>query len=169
MRITIRMRRSFSQTHLKSNCYEVFIKASVFCLSLIGTATTSLSQGILSGRILSAKGELLAGVSITISGSTEGASSDSCGVYRIALPKKKNLLVFSAIGFQKKQTWIDSPGQLDVILSPNSQELSEVVVTSGLVTSIKRSNSFGLLDCQFAKSLAEIKTGGWYMYLPFEG
>ncbi|MBN8853732.1 MAG: carboxypeptidase-like regulatory domain-containing protein [Sphingobacteriales bacterium] len=67
---------------------------------------------------MSAKGELLAGVSITISGSTEGASSDSSGVYRIALPKKKNLLVFSAIGFQKKQTWIDSPGQLDVILSP---------------------------------------------------
>ena len=111
------------------------------CLLLLTSSTGAFSQSILSGKVTSSKGESLAGVSITIAGTSNGTTSDSTGMYRLRLSSKENSLTFSLIGYKNKQIKAGDQSRLDVVLEAASQDLSEIVVTTGLATGIKKSNS----------------------------
>ena len=123
-----------AKNRLKSNWIAV-------CLILLFSSTATFGQSTLAGKITSTKGEILPGVSIRVSGTNSGTISDSIGNYRIKLTGKEDLIFFSLIGFQSQQIKISSHSRLDIVLLPTSLSLSEVVITSGLATSVKRRNA----------------------------
>jgi len=103
--------------------------------------SNAFGQSIISGRITSSKGELLSGVNVRINGTTNGTTTDTAGMYHLKLTGKDNLLIFTYIGYKSQQMKVGTSKKIDVILEPDGQALSEVVITSGLATNVKRSNA----------------------------
>ena len=80
------------------------------------------------GKVSDEKGEGLPGVSVSVKGTNKGTSTDATGNYSIDATKGE-ILVFSSIGFQKKEVKIGGESILDVSLQVDNQTLTEVVVT----------------------------------------
>lgn len=81
-----------------------------------------------SGKVLDEKGTGLPGVSVVVKGTTQGATTDGEGSYRISAPNAKATLVFSFVGYQKQEVVIGNQTTLSITLVPDDQTLSEVVV-----------------------------------------
>ena len=83
---------------------------------------------IVSGKVTDEKGDGMPGVSVIVKGSTQGATTDSEGGYRISAPDSRATLVFSFVGYQKQEVVIGNRTGLNISLIPDDQTLSEVVV-----------------------------------------
>ena len=82
----------------------------------------------ISGKVTDEKGDLLAGVSVIVKGTTQGTTTDGTGSFRIAVPDTRATLVFSFVGYAKKEVVVGSQTSLAVALTPDDQTLNEVVV-----------------------------------------
>ncbi|MBC3541060.1 SusC/RagA family TonB-linked outer membrane protein [Rufibacter sediminis] len=81
------------------------------------------------GKVTSRDGnEALPGVSVSVKGTTTGTSTDAQGEYSITVPTDEAVLVFSYIGFVTREIQVKNQTDVSVVLSSNSQELSQVVV-----------------------------------------
>lgn len=75
-------------------------------------------------------GERLPGVSILLKGTSTGSISDTEGNYSLRVPDNvKSTLVFSFIGYKKEEIELTGQSVLDVGLSVDMNQLSELVVT----------------------------------------
>ena len=81
-----------------------------------------------SGKVTDEKGEGLPGVSVVVKGTTQGATTDGTGSFRIAVPDTRSTLVFSFVGYGSKEIVVGSQTTLTVALTPDDQTLNEVVV-----------------------------------------
>ncbi|MBL4674946.1 MAG: SusC/RagA family TonB-linked outer membrane protein [Mucilaginibacter sp.] len=72
----------------------------------------------------------LPGVSVTVSGTTNGTQTNASGKYTISVPASAKSLTFSFIGFQAHTAAIGSSSSVNVALVSGTNELNEVVVTS---------------------------------------
>ncbi|HYG19336.1 MAG TPA: SusC/RagA family TonB-linked outer membrane protein, partial [Ohtaekwangia sp.] len=70
----------------------------------------------------------LPGVNIIIKGTTNGATSDAEGNYSINVPDGEAVLVFTFIGYERHEVTVGNQEVIDVSLSPDIQQLSEIVV-----------------------------------------
>ncbi|GHT30097.1 TonB-dependent receptor [Bacteroidia bacterium] len=77
-------------------------------------------------------GEDLIGAEVVIDGTRTGTVSNAYGFYSISLPKGKYTLVFSYIGYRKKEMSFELSAdlKLNVNLESDAQELSEVVISA---------------------------------------
>ncbi len=101
----------------------------------------------ISGKVTSMEGEALPGVNIIVKGTTAGTVTDVNGSYRIAVPDQDAVLVFSYVGYLSEEVAVNDQSVIDVVLAPNLESLSEVVVIgygtakksdlTGAVTSVK--------------------------------
>src|SRR5690554_3867795 len=83
-----------------------------------------------SGKVVSAEdGAGLPGVNVVLQGTTIGTVTDIDGNYTLDAPSN-GTLVFSFIGFTTQQVAISNRSVVDVQLSSDIQQLSEVVVTA---------------------------------------
>lgn len=85
-----------------------------------------------SGRVTSADdGSPLPGVNVILKGTSNGTATDADGNYRLSgIPTSGGSLVFSFIGLQTTEVPIGDRTTVDVTLSLDVQQLSEVVVTA---------------------------------------
>jgi len=83
----------------------------------------------LKGFVRDASGQPLIGVSVSVKGTSTGVQTDVNGKFAITV-NTGDVLVFSYIGYLKKEITIVTPAELTVELDENSKELSEVVVTA---------------------------------------
>lgn len=85
-----------------------------------------------SGRVTSADdGSPLPGVNVLLKGTTNGTATDADGNFRLSgVPASGGALVFSFIGLQTTEVPIGDRTTVDVALSLDVQQLSEVVVTA---------------------------------------
>lgn len=85
-----------------------------------------------SGRVTSADdGSPLPGVNVILKGTSNGTATDADGNYRLSgIPASGGSLVFSFIGLQTTEVPIGDRTTVDVTLSLDVQQLSEVVVTA---------------------------------------
>ena len=94
---------------------------------------------MVTGKITDARdGTALPGVSVALKGSTKGTTTDASGQFKVNAPANGTLTV-SFVGYSSQEVKIGSRSEVNVTLSENVNQLSEVVVT-GLATSVKRSN-----------------------------
>lgn len=84
-----------------------------------------------SGRITSTEdGSPLPGVNVVIKGTTNGTVTDVDGNYKLNVPAGGGALIFSFIGLQTQEVTIGDRNVVDVSLSLDVTQLSEVVVTA---------------------------------------
>lgn len=108
----------------------LLIFAIVLCLS-----QQVMAQGrTVSGRVTEqATGQGLPGVSVAVKGTTTGANTDADGNYTLTIPPNIDqaniVLVIRYVGMSTQEIPLGDRSTVDVALSPDTRQLSEVVVT----------------------------------------
>lgn len=98
---------------------------------LVITASAWAQSRTVSGRVVSEEEpEGLIGVNVLVKGTTVGAVTDLDGSYVVQLPEGATTLVFSYIGYISKEEEIGNRSTINVTLSPDAQNLEEVVITA---------------------------------------
>ena len=102
---------------------------------LMFTAAVVQGQFIISGKVRDNKGRPVAGASVSIKESYDGATSDSLGSYMFKTTDTgEKILAASSIGYkitEQKVILTGSPIQADIILKEEPNELKAVVITAG--------------------------------------
>ena len=100
-------------------------------LALLWIGLNANAQGLMiSGTVTDASsGNVLPGVSVLLKGSSTGTSTDQVGKYRISVPNKDAIVVFSFLGYKSKEVKVGKKQQVNVALEVDTRELSEVVVS----------------------------------------
>ena len=94
---------------------------------------------VLTGKVASANGAGIQGVTIQEKGARNFTTSDAEGHYSIRLSKPGSVLVFSFVGFTPREVPAGDGASLDVTLTENDKQLNEVVVTAlGIRKEVKR-------------------------------
>ncbi len=81
-----------------------------------------------SGKVTASEEGALPGVNILVKGSTIGTVTDVDGNYRISVPGENSILVFSSIGYTTEEVTVGNQSAVNVVMLPDIQSLSEVVV-----------------------------------------
>lgn len=100
---------------------------SFFLLFLLLISNNSQAQTVISGKVTDSDNIELIGVSVQIKGTSQGASTDSKGLYKISAPAKSTL-VFSYVGFEPKEVIVGNQTIINIELENSDKSLSEVVV-----------------------------------------
>lgn len=103
-------------------------KICVFLILMLLTGIVSAQELRVKGTVKSSEDNLgIPGVSVLVKGTATGTSTDIDGRYELYVPAG-GVLVFSFIGMTSEERTVTVAGELDVVLKPSAQELSEVVV-----------------------------------------
>jgi len=99
---------------------------TVFCFAMLAAA----QQRTVTGTILDSKDlQPLAGVTVTLKGSSSSVVSSELGQFSISVPAAESILVFSSVGFTTQEAVLTaSTSSLDITLQRTDSELGEVVV-----------------------------------------
>ena len=97
-------------------------------------AQTSAS---ISGMVKDSKGEGLPGVSVRVKNTNMVVQTSGNGAYRITVPNRQAVLVFSYIGFLPLERSVANTTEINITLREDAQSLEDVVVV-GYVTQEKR-------------------------------
>lgn len=87
-----------------------------------------LADTEIAGKVTDEQGAGLPGVNVVVKGTTRGATTDSEGRYRIQVSGPNAVLVFSSVGYIRKEVTVGSQTSLNVSLTIDDQLLNEVVV-----------------------------------------
>lgn len=90
---------------------------------------TGTTNNSVSGVVLDAEREPIAGASVLIPGSTVGTSTDVQGRYSLTIPNGARELQFNFIGFES-QTRPITGSTLNVVMKPSTTRLEDVVVVA---------------------------------------
>ncbi|MBL0742675.1 SusC/RagA family TonB-linked outer membrane protein [Chryseolinea lacunae] len=110
------------------------------CL-LGATLCARAQERVVSGKVSSLEdGSALPGVNVVLKGTSFGTVTNSDGAYRLSIPSADagGTLVFSFIGLQTQEMTLGDRAVIDVQLSADVTQLSEVVVTGVGVATDKR-------------------------------
>jgi TonB-linked SusC/RagA family outer membrane protein len=107
-------------------------KFLLLCSAVVFALSSAWAQErTVSGKVTSTEdGSALPGVNVVIKGTTTGTVTDADGNYRLSVPPDGGALVFSFIGLQSAEIAIGDRSVVDVSLSLDVLQLSEVVVTA---------------------------------------
>jgi TonB-dependent starch-binding outer membrane protein SusC len=107
--------------------------------ALILLSATSYAQDrAVSGKVTSQEdGSPLPGVNVVVKGTSTGTVTDNDGGYTINISSNDNVLVFSFIGLVTQEVMVGAKSVVDVSMSNDIKQLSEVVVV-GYGTQLKQ-------------------------------
>ena len=106
-------------------------KLLLTCFALAFVFYALAQERTVSGRVSSVEdGSPLPGVNVVLKGTTNGTATDSDGNYKLILPSGDAVLTFSFIGLQSVEVPVGERTVVDVQMSLDIQQLSEVVVTA---------------------------------------
>jgi|WetSurMetagenome_2_1015567.scaffolds.fasta_scaffold00463_12 TonB-dependent starch-binding outer membrane protein SusC len=94
------------------------------CIGLMAHAQARIIQGQVSDN----KGELLAGASVSVPGTTIGAFTDADGKYSLNVPQGTTTLQFSMIGYKPVTETIGERTTVNVVMEEQTTNLDEIVV-----------------------------------------
>ncbi len=94
-------------------------------------------------------GTPIPGVNVIVKGSTIGTVTDINGYYRINIPDHKGTtLTFSFIGLATEEVLVGSKSVIDMVMTADIRQLSEVVVTAVGIESDKKSLGYSIQTVQ---------------------
>ncbi|GAB3929034.1 TonB-dependent receptor [Larkinella terrae] len=117
------------------------------------SALVQPAEETITGTIADEKGEGLPGVSIIVKGTQRGTTTDGNGQFRIQVPDKSAVLVFSYVGYLTQEIPVGTKTVLNVTLVTDEKTLSEIVVV-GYGTQKKRDLT-GAISSISSKDIAE--------------
>src|SRR5215210_3717531 len=103
-----------------------------FCLALFSiliTFAANAQQRRVTGRVLGADRNPVAGASITVNGTTTGTQTDAAGSFTLSVPGGKNALTISSVGFETQNVTIPASNRIAATLRAATSNLNEIVVT----------------------------------------
>lgn len=104
---------------------------SIVVVLLSSSQVMAQKVRVVTGHVYDPGKEALVGVTVAVKGSTSGgAITDENGRYMILVPNESGtVIVFSSIGFEKKEVAVGDKKVIDVTMTEKSAYLDEVVVT----------------------------------------
>ena len=91
----------------------------------------SAQQRVITGKVISEEDGLgLPGATVLVKGTTVGTTTDLDGNYSISVPSGSDVLVFSFVGLATQEEQIGNRTVVNVTLTTDASQLSEVVVTA---------------------------------------
>lgn len=121
------------------------------CVMLAFSLFVHAQSQTVSGEVVSAAGESLAGVSVVLKGTSTGTVTDANGKYSLSVPKGNAILVFSYTGYVSQTVNVKGKTVVSVSLESDSRQLSEVVVTSLGIKKERRSLGYSIQEVDGAK------------------
>jgi iron complex outermembrane recepter protein len=114
----------------------------------------------ITGKVTDEKGAGLVGVSVTVKGTNKGTTTDAQGIYGIEADENSTL-VFSYIGFSKKEIKAGSQSTINVSLKEDASSLEEVVVTGvfDARTRLEASSAISILKTKDIERVAATSAG----------
>jgi len=88
-----------------------------------------VNAGPIGGTVKDETGAALPGVSVSVKGTNTGTQTDANGHFKLTA-SPGDVLVFTYIGYLKKEVTVGSGSNYEVSLAPDSKNLNEVVVTA---------------------------------------
>lgn len=136
----------------------------LFLIFFFLPALTMAQGNIVTGKVVDISGSPIPNVSILIKGTKIGTSTASDGTFQLNLPKQKeNTLVFTSVGYEKKEVLHENNYPVDVVLNKTDQSLDAVVVVgygtqrkkdiTGAVASIPKDRLEQLPNTNIAEAL----------------
>jgi TonB-linked SusC/RagA family outer membrane protein len=124
---------------------KLLLLSLFFCGFLL---SVTAQQKTVTGTVVSSvEGEgALPGVTISVKGTTTGAISDVNGKFALTIPPGATTLVFSYIGMKTQEIEIAGRAEINVLLEPELQSLSEVVVTALGISREKKALGYAVQD-----------------------
>jgi TonB-linked SusC/RagA family outer membrane protein len=110
------------------NAYPFFRSICIVSLFLFLYFNSFAQNFPVSGKIINAEGQPLAGVTIQVKGSNAKALTNPDGTFRINVPSSSSVLVASYVGFAEQQIPVNNQSQLSVTMTPQNISLQDVVV-----------------------------------------
>jgi outer membrane receptor for ferrienterochelin and colicins len=104
----------------------------LFCLLFLSCTLLLAQERIVKGRVsasLSDSNEGLPGVNVKIKGTSKGVVTSTTGFYEISVPGPEAVLQFSFVGFITEEVTVGQRQMIDVTLTEDMAQLSEVVVS----------------------------------------
>lgn len=111
---------------LMKNRINYFLVVLIFIGNMM--SLNAQTQRQVTGRVMDATGELLIGVNVIETGTTNGTVTDINGTYTLVLTTQNPVLRFTYVGFEEREVRVGSQGILDVTLDEDVEALDEVVV-----------------------------------------
>ena len=102
----------------------------------------------ISGKVISSEDQTgIPGVNVLIKGTSSGTVTDVNGDYRIEVPGRESVLVFSSIGYESQEIAVAETTTLDVTLVASTTALEEVVVVGyGTQEKVSVTSSVSAID-----------------------
>jgi len=83
--------------------FLLFFLSGLPTLFTVNVSAQNSSGKKVSGKVTDENGNAMPGVSITVSGSSAGTSTDSSGNFSITAPSKSSTLIFSSVNYLNKE------------------------------------------------------------------
>ncbi len=133
------------------HCLQLFIFSILTCFNFFTPAKTFAQSGqTINGTVRDGNGSGLEGATIRIRGGNQSTVSNSSGAFTISVPGTTSILVVSYVGYVTQEITVGNRNNLEITLSSNAAELSQVVVVgygtqnkkdiTGAVKSLKSEN-----------------------------
>ncbi len=85
----------------------------------------------ISGKVISAEDQMgIPGVNVLVQGTSTGTVTDVDGNYEITVPDQSAVLVFSSVGFISESVEVGSSRTINLTMTPDIQQLTELVVVA---------------------------------------
>lgn len=126
-----------------------------FCLIILlfFTAISAKGQSTVSGTVIDEAQNPLPGVNVFVKGTTTGTVTDAEGHYSLSVPENANL-IFSFIGYGKKEISVNNRSIIDVELMADDLKLDELVVIG--YGTVQKSDLTGSVSQVDAKELENL-------------
>ncbi|MBK1441357.1 TonB-dependent receptor [Parapedobacter sp. ISTM3] len=112
----------------KTRSWHLIYLSAVFFMMFGGYTQAYSQEFIVKGVVTDAEGKPVAGVSVVLKDTDNGATTDEAGGYTLRLPSGNGTLVFRYVGFGTQEVPVNGRTTINVQLETSSEELSEVVV-----------------------------------------
>src|SRR5690606_8010854 len=112
----------------------------------------------ITGTVKNEQGEPLAGVTVTIKGTSTATVTDEDGIFRINLPTGNETLVLSFVGYRRQEVAVEGKKTLEIILQPASESLDEVIATGYGGTTTKGATT-GAIDAIRSEEIEDLPLG----------
>jgi TonB-linked SusC/RagA family outer membrane protein len=136
----------FKKVFILTNFYELF-----------NTSIVDAQTRRVTGRVLGADGNPVAGASITVNGTTTGTQTDAAGNFSLSVPGGKNTVTISSVGFETQNVTIPGSNNISTTLRPTTTALNEIVVTG--YTAQRKKDITGSVAVVNVKDLKAVPAG----------
>ncbi|WP_243739391.1 SusC/RagA family TonB-linked outer membrane protein [Flavicella sediminum] len=132
------------------------MKKIILLIILISCSFSGFSQISVNGKVTDSSGEPLPGVTILIKGLAKGTTSDFDGLYSFPKIKNNAVLIFSYLGYETQEVYVEGKTNIDLVMSQSSVGLEEVVVVG--YGTVKKKDLTGSVATINADDLAKTAT-----------